>query len=139
MPEVRFAKSVAESMAEELRHARWKVLRKITIEEAYFLMVLRDDLLDMAQGNWLESLSNRFERGQHHLGEHLEIENPDEAQEIANEMAADLRELKNLRSDTFGEPVTEERLREAEQILARGGVKLKLVDRGMVPKDISPN
>ena len=102
-------------------------------------MVLRDDLLDMAQSNWLESLSNRFERGQHHLAEHMNIEDPDEAQEIANNMAADLRELKNLRSTGFGEPVTEERLREAEEILARGGVKLKLVDRGMVPKDISHN
>jgi len=136
---MKLAKSVAEAMAEEIRVVRHRLLRKMDPNESYFLMVLRNDLLNVAQMNWLESLSNRYERGSHYLGRNLGIEDPNEAQEIANGMAADLRVLRNLSMELEREPVTAERLRRAEEMVAHYGGKLTLVDRGKIPEDIALN
>ena len=137
MQPMKLARSVAEAMARDVMDARRKALRRMTIDEGYTLMVLSENLKDVAQANWLESLANRFERGQHYLGRNLEIDDPEEEQAIANEMAGDLRELRQ--HITFEEPVTVERLRNAEEILGKYGIELKLVDRAMVPEDVPLN
>lgn len=138
---MRFAKSVANRMAEDIRIERRRLLRKMNPEETYFLMVLADDLENIAMLDRLEVLANKFERGQHHIGTHLEIGDETKAQEIANEMATDMRELRRmaLDADRDREEVTEQRLREAEEMVARYGGELQLVDRSKVPKDISLN
>ena len=132
------SKSMLDRLAEDIRHARWKVLRKISIDDAYYLMVLREDLLNVSQRNWLDSLSNRYERGQHHLKEHFETDD-DSAQEIADSMAADMRVLRSHMEEMIEEPVTVERLLRAEEIFRNAGLEMKLVDRGQIPKDLCPN
>lgn len=139
MDPMKLSKTVAEAMAEEIRVVRHRLLRKMDPEETLFLMELREDLLNIAQRNWLESLSNRFERGQHYLGRNLGIEDPREAQQVANDMAGSLREMRMRSLEFMGEPLTVERLRKAEEMVARYGRKLVLVDRGQIPKDISLN
>lgn len=136
---MKLSKSVAEAMAEEIRVVRHRLLRKMEVEESFFLMELREDLLNVAQRNWLESLSNRFERGQHYLGRNLGIADPKEAQAVANEMAEDLRDMRKRSLEFMREPLTEERLRQAEELVAKYGRKLVLVDRGRIPKDVGLN
>ena len=139
MASLKLAKSVAYAMAEDLRKARHRVLGKATPEETYDLMVLIDDLKDVGDQSWLESLSSRYERGQHHLGMHIEIDDPEEAQEIANEMAADLRKLNEMRGELVRAEVTEQRLREAEELVGKYGVKVNLSGRLQKPGEVSPN
>ena len=128
-------------MAEDIMAVRRQMLRKMAPDETYFLMCLADDLKEMAQLAWFDSLANRFERGQHSIGTHLDLDNPEQAQEIANEMAADMRVLRNmcLESTYDREEVTDERLRQAEELVARYGGSLELLDRGKTPKDVSLN
>jgi hypothetical protein len=128
-------------MAEDILAIRRRMLRKMSPEETLILLELADDLKEMAQLAWFDSLANRFERGQHHLGTHLEIDDPNKAQEIANEMAADMRELRNhcVEFDHDRQEVTEERLGDAEKLVARYGGTLELLDRGKIQKDISLN
>ena len=139
MASLKLAKSIAYAMAEDIRKARYRILRKADPNETYELMVLMDDLKEVGDQSWLESLSNRFERGQHYIGKHMEIEDPDEAQEIANEMAADLREMKQRRAEFMQAEVTIERLRNAEKLVAKYGVKLNLADRLQTSAEVSPN
>jgi hypothetical protein len=134
-----FSKSVAHAMARDVQQARWDALERLDPEEAYFLLQLYDSLIDVGDVSWLASLSDRYERGQHHLGKHVGIDDPVEEQEVANEMAEDLRELKRLRLETMREPLTEEGLKKAEELLRRAGVELKLLDRGQVPQDVWQN
>ncbi|HEY3780333.1 MAG TPA: hypothetical protein VGL56_04560 [Fimbriimonadaceae bacterium] len=130
MKTLKLAKSVAYAMAEDIRVARQKVIGKATIEETYELMILIDALKDMGDQTWMESLSNRFERGQHYLARNLNIEDPAEAQAIANEMAADLRELKERRAeDCRDNEVTEERLKAAEVLFEKHGIQVNLTSR----------
>lgn len=133
--------SLAQAMARDIKHARWKVLRKVTPEQAYFLMRLFEDLEQMAHISWLDSLAERYSRGQHHLGKHLEIDDPDEVKEIANEIADDMRRFKEMAQefDDEREPVTLERLRQAEELLANHGQHVVLVARARGDHDLSMN
>ena len=134
-------KSVAEAMARDIKFARWRVLRKVTIEQAYFLIRLMEDLEHMAHIEWLDSLANRYERGQHHLGRHLELDDPGEVEETAQEIAEDMRQFKRMAEefDDEREPVTIERLQEAEDLLAKHGYPVVLVSRAKGNFDLSLN
>jgi hypothetical protein len=134
-------KSVAEVMARDIKFARFGVLRKVTVEQAYFLMRLMEDLEHMAHIEWLDSLANRYERGQHHLAKHLEIEDPEEVVETAHEIAEDMRQFKRMAEefDDEREPVTIERLQEAEDLLAKHGYPVVLVARARGDHEISLN
>jgi hypothetical protein len=138
---LRLKKSLAESMAKDVKFARWKVLRKVSIEEAYELMRLMDDLEHMAHIDWLDSLATRYSRGQHHLGKHLEIDDPAEVQELADEIADDMRELYEMATaeDDERTPVTVNRLRWAEELIAKHGVPIVLVARASSDYDVSLN
>jgi len=140
MKTLKLAKSVAYALAEDIRLARQKLIGKATIEETYELMMLIDGLKDMGDQSWLESLSNRFERGQHYLGRNLNIEDPAEAQEVANEMAADLREMKQRQAEFSEEnEVTMERLQAADQLLEKYGFHLNLTTRLQTEAEVWPN
>ena len=141
MKELTFSKSVAEAMAETIRRARhvWLLRGKLSVEEAYFLMCLMDDLKTVAHISWMESLSNRYARGQHHLDKHTDIDDPQVIEGFAKEISEDMHTFKMMTMESLREPVTEERLRKAEEIIRRCGTNIKLVDPGQIPKDLHQN
>ncbi len=135
---LRFKKGVAEGMARDIMKARRQILRRADPMETWVLMRLADDIKSLGEIEHLESLATKFEEGDHYLARNLDND-PHEAQEVANEMAADLRVLKGHAAELVGEPVTVERLRQAEELLCRYGVELDLVDRAKLPKDVHLN
>lgn len=139
MDPMKLAKPIAHSMAKDLQKARWRALRQISVDQAYFLLRLYDDLISVGDLNWMESLSNRLERGQHYIAKHHEIDDPELAQEIANEMADDLRDMREMRGELLRDPLTIDRLRTAEEILMPCGIKLHLLDRLQTEEEVSLN
>jgi len=138
MRPLKFKKGMCEGMARDIMAARGRILRRAEPEETYTLMRLADDLKSLGQMEHLETLANKFEAGRHYIGEHHDIEDPEVAQGIADEMAADLRKLKSHVLPTY-EPITEERLRQAQQICGNYGVGLNLLERTAGSQDIRLN
>lgn len=103
------------------------------------LMILADDIEAAGQMEHLEKLARQFEAGRHHLQENLELDSPEIAQQVANEMAEDLRVLNSHASEMQSQPVTEERLQRAKEMIGRYGVDLVLPDRATTPKEINLN
>src|SRR5687767_6596782 len=89
---MRLKKDLAEAMARDIVAARRRILRRATPEETYELMVLSDDLKHMAHLSWMDSLADRFGRGQHHLGKNFDL-GPGEAEALGQEMAQDMRDI----------------------------------------------
>src|SRR5579859_2214730 len=129
MKALKFKKGVAEAMARDIMAARRKILRRADPGDTWILMRLADNLKDLGQADHLEALANRFETGNHYVGRNLEIDDPEEAQGVANEMAADLRVFKSHMEELVDEPITEDRLRHAEEICRNYGVTLSLLSR----------
>jgi len=103
-------------------------LRQAPPQETHQLMVLADDVEAAGSIEHLEKLARQFEAGRHHLQENLELDNPETAQQVANEMAEDLRVLNSHTSELQSQPVTEERLQQAKEMFQRYGVDLPLPD-----------
>lgn len=125
-------------MADDLRDARWKALRKLTIEQALLLLHLRDDLQTVGDMSWYDSLANRMERGQHFIAKHHEVSD-EEAQEAADEMASGMRQFHRHAAEMLHADVTLERLQEAEDLLRSKGVDINLVGRLESPDEIALN
>jgi hypothetical protein len=138
MDPMKLARSVAAAMARDVRDARWKVLRKLTVEEAYMLMTLWNDLELVSDMNWHDSLARRLETGHHIIGRNLELDE-EEAIELSKEMAAAERESKRHMRELMREPMTIERLRKGEELLRSKGVEINLLDRSQVTEEVPLN
>src|SRR5437588_10019952 len=129
MDPMKLARSVAAAMARDVRDARWKVLRKITPQEALFLLDLYSDLELVSDMNWHSSLSRRLEKRPQVWVENMELEE-DEAEDVIKEMADFEEEAAEQMRELMREPMTIERLRRGEELREWQGGELTLVGRG---------
>ena len=138
MDPMKLARSVAASMARDVRDARWKVLRKLTPQEAMFLLELHSDLELVSDMNWHTSLSRRLETRPQVWVENMELDE-EEAEDVIKEMADFEEESAGHMRELMREPMTIERLRRGEELLKSKGVEVKLIDRSQVEEELPLN
>src|SRR2546421_8049866 len=138
MDPMKLTRSVAASMARDVRQARWKVLKKLTPEEGLFLLNLHSDLEIISDMNWHDSLSRRLETGHAIIAKNMGLDE-DEGLEIAKEMAADELESREMMREMIREPMTIERMKEGEDLLASKGAPINLLNRSQDTQDVHQN
>jgi hypothetical protein len=127
MDPMKLSRSVAMSMAEDLRDARWKVLKKLTPEEGLFLLNLKDDLELVSDMNWHASLAKRLKDRPEVWIENMELE---EDEEHAVDEMADFEEVASEQMrELIREPVTVERMKRAEELIRSKGGEVNLTAR----------
>ncbi len=137
MDPMKLSRSVAMGMANDVRDARWKVLRKLTIEEAYFLMVLKDDLELVSDMNWHASLAKRLRSRPEVWVTNMELDEDEE--HVVDEMADFEEQAIGHMRELMREPMTMERLKQGEELLLSKGVKINLTNRLQSDGEVHPN
>ena len=138
MDPMKLSRSVAEAMARDVRDARWKILRKISVEDAYFLMKVMDDLETISHMNWHASLARSLDERPEVWIENMELDEED-GHETTEEMADFERQAVEQMREMIREPMTVERLKKAEDLIRSHGVDITLVGRSQVTEEIPLN
>lgn len=127
MDPMKLSRSVAISMANDVRDARWKVLRKITVEEALFLLNLKEDLELVSDMNWHASLARRLRSRPEVWVRNMDLDEDQEG--IVDEMRDFEEDSSERMREMIREPVTVERMKKAEALFASKGIKVNLTSR----------
>ena len=135
---MKLARSVAASMAAEVRDGRWKVLRKLTPEEGLFLLNLKDDLEMISEMNWHASLARRLKSRPEVWVENMELDEVEGLEDV-EEMADFEEEAVEHMRDMIREPMTVERMKKGEDLLRSKGVEINLLNRLQGETEVSLN
>jgi hypothetical protein len=128
MDPMKLSRSVAKAMADDVRDARWKVLRKLTPLEALFLLNLKDDLEVVSDMSWHDSLARRMKSRPEAWVENMEL-GDEKGFEFVEDMAEDIEETKEMLRELIREPVTIERLQKGQDVLRSKGIDVNLLNR----------
>ena len=126
------------AMANDVRDARWKVLKELTPQEGLFLLSLKDDLEVISQMNWHASLSRRLRSRPEVWIENMGL-GEEEGLEVTEDMADAEDESEEMMREIIREPMTVERLQKGEELLRSKGVKINLTNRLEKDEEVSPN
>ena len=125
------------SMANEVRDARWKVLRQLTPQEGLFHLNLKSDLELVSDMNWHASLARRLKSRPEVWVENMELEEDEE--HFVDEMGDFEEKAVDMMREMIREPVTVERMEKAEKLLASKGATINLTHRTEGEEEASLN